>query len=194
MTLLTYLQYTILPYARTTLLCYHYCFCDASQVLTAGVGEVTKSDIAIAGVSNALVICFNVPANHQATEDARRAGIEVGYYNVVYDVLDKVKARLDEIRSPTPDGTYVGRAVVKLVFSIGKVGNIAGCAVMDGEVRKGSSVRIMRLGRVVHEGKLKVLKNLKADAESMVAGTECGIQVSDYEDFQEGDLIECYID
>ena len=73
--------------------------------------------------------------------------------------------RLEEIRSPTPDGTYVGRAVVKAIFSIGKIGNIAGCAVMDGEVRKGASVRIMRLGRVVYEGKLKVLKNLKADAE-----------------------------
>jgi translation initiation factor IF-2 len=164
------------------------------KVLTAGVGELVKSDIAIAGVSNAYVIAFNTAANNQAIDDARRAEIDIGYFNVVYDVLDTVQAKLDDIRSPTPDGVYVGKAEVKVIFSIGKVGNIAGSAVIDGEVQRGANVRIMRLGRVVHEGKLKVLKNVKADVESMVAGTECGIQVTDFEDFQVGDFIECYID
>lgn len=163
------------------------------KILTAGVGELTKSDIAVAGVSNAFVICFNVPANHQAQEDARRSGIEIGYYNIVYDVLDEIGRRLNEIRSPTPEGVYIGKAKVKAIFNIGKVGNIAGCEVLDGEVRKGSKVRVMRMGRVVAEGKLKTLKNLKADADMMVAGTECGIQLSDFEDFQEGDFVECYI-
>ncbi|CAM9158659.1 unnamed protein product [Ectocarpus fasciculatus] len=162
------------------------------KLLPSGVGEITKSDVAIAGVSNAFVVGFNVGADQEATREARANGIDIGYYSVVYNVMDDIQAKLDELVSPTPDGEYTGRAIVKLIFNIGKVGNIAGSMVEDGVINKGGNVLVKRLGRIVHEGKLKTLKNLKVDADKMVMGTECGIQVEGFEDFQEGDLIECY--
>ncbi|CAM9978364.1 unnamed protein product [Scytosiphon promiscuus] len=162
------------------------------KLLPSGVGEITKSDVAIAGVSNAFVVGFNVGADQEATREARANGIDIGYYSIVYNVMDEIQAKLDELVSPTPDGEYTGRAIVKLIFNIGKVGNIAGSFVEDGVINKGGNVLVKRLGRIVHEGKLKTLKNLKADADKMVMGTECGIQVEGFEDFQEGDLIECY--
>ncbi|CAN0369361.1 unnamed protein product, partial [Discosporangium mesarthrocarpum] len=91
------------------------------KLLTSGVGEITKSDIAMAGVSNAFVVAFNVGSDFQAGEDARREGINIGYYSVVYDVIDEIQKKLDELVSPTPEGTYVGKATVKVIFNIGKV-------------------------------------------------------------------------
>eukprot|EP00752_Nemacystus_decipiens_P001884 g1815.t1 len=167
-------------------------FMAKCNILPSGVGEITKSDVAIAGVSNAFVVGFNVGADQEATREARATGIDIGYYSVVYNVMDDIQAKLDELVSPTPDGEYTGRAVVKVIFNIGKVGNIAGSSVEDGVINKGGNVLVKRLGRIVHEGKLKTLKNLKADADRMVMGTECGIQVEGFEDFEEGDLIECY--
>lgn len=167
-------------------------FMAKCKLLQSGVGQITKSDIAIAGVSNAFVVGFNVGADYEATRDARAGGIDVGFYSVVYNVMDDIQKRLDELVSPTPDGVYVGKATVLEIFNIGKVGNIAGSKVIDGVVSKGSNVLVKRLGRIMHEGKLKTLRNVKADVQEMVADTECGIQVEGFEDFQEGDMIECY--
>jgi len=163
------------------------------KVLGASAGEVSKSDVVLASVSDALVVAFNVGANFQAQEEARARGIEIMYANVVYDILDQVEARIKEILSPTPDGEYIGKAKVKQVFSIGKVGNIAGCEVIDGKVKKGANVRVMRGPRVIFEGKMKTLKNVKVDADEMASGSECGIQVDNFEEFELDDVIECYI-
>mmetsp|Transcript_30299 Transcript_30299/g.39111 ORF Transcript_30299/g.39111 Transcript_30299/m.39111 type:complete len:859 (-) Transcript_30299:377-2953(-) len=163
------------------------------KVLSASAGDVTKSDIALASVSDALVIAFNVAANYEAQEEARTREIDIMYASIVYDVLDEMQERIQETLSPTPDGEYVGKARVKQVFDIGKVGKIAGCEVLDGRVKKGANVRVMRGPRVIFEGELKTLKNLKADADEMVAGTECGIALDSFEDFLEDDFIECYV-
>jgi len=163
------------------------------KVLTAGVGELTKSDVAIASVSNARVICFNVNAHPQAAEDARRSKIQIDYYTVVYDAINDIQKNLDSIRLPEPEGRYSGKAEVRAIFSIGKVGNIAGCEVIDGEIRKGAKARIMRMGRAAYEGRIKALRNVKLEVDTMNSGSECGIQLSDFENFVEGDVIECYI-
>lgn len=168
-----------------------YFVCKA-KILQSGVGALSKSDVAIASVSKAYVVCFNTEAGKDSLEDARRDGVEVGFYSVVYEALDHIQHLLDEKRSPTPEGTYVGKATVKAVFNIGKVGNIAGCEVVDGYIKKGAAVRVMRRGRVQHEGTVKTLKNVKTDVDQMVAGTECGIQVSGFEDFEADDYIECF--
>jgi len=163
------------------------------KVLAAAAGEVTKSDVALASVSDALVVAFNVAANFQAQEEARERGIDITYASIVYDVLDDLEARIQEVLSPTPDGEYAGKARVKQVFDIGKVGRIAGSEVLDGRVINGANVRVLRGPRVIHEGVMGTLKNLKADADEMVAGTECGIGLEAFEDFEEGDVIECYV-
>lgn len=169
---------------------------DASQVkvkvLPSGVGEVTKSDVSIAAVSNAWVIAFNVAANYQAQEEARLRDIEIGYYSIVYEVLEEVEVRMQEVLSPTPEGEYVGKAEIKAIFDIGKVGKVAGCAVVDGEAVKTANVRVLRGSKIVYEGKLKTLKHVKEDVQRMAAGSECGINFKEWEEMEEGDVVEFY--
>lgn len=164
------------------------------KVLQSGVGDVTKSDVAIAGVSNAWVIGFNVAANFQAMEEARIRGIEIGYYSIVYECLEEMEKRMQKVLSPTPDGELVGKAEVKAIFDIGKVGKVAGCMVTEGEVVKGSNVRVLRGPRIVHEGKLRTLKSFKEDVQTVASGNECGINFFEWEDMQEEDSIECYVE
>lgn len=163
------------------------------KVLLSGVGDVTQSDLAIADVSNAWTIAFNVATIYQAQEDARNKNLEIGYYSVVYDVLDEMEVRMKEVLSPTPEGDYTGKAEVKAIFDIGKVGKIAGCAVLDGEVLKSANFRVLRGPRIVHEGRLKTLKHVKEDVQSMSAGSECGVNFQDWEEMMEGDIIESYV-
>jgi len=131
------------------------------KVLQTGIGDVTISDMAIAAVSDAWVIAFNVAANTQAMEEARTRNIEIGYYSVVYEVLEEMEGRMQEVLSPTPDGEYVGKAEVKMLFDIGKVGKVAGCACVDGELIKTGNVRVLRGAKIIFEGKIKTLKHLK---------------------------------
>jgi len=162
------------------------------KVLFAGVGDVSQSDVALAGVSGAWVIGFNVAATFQAMEDARVRGLELGYYNVVYDVLDEMERRMEKVLSPTPDGELVGKATVKEIFDIGKVGKIAGSGVLEGKMLKAGTVRVMRGDRIVHEGKLKTLKSFKANVPEVESGNDCGINFFDWEEMEVGDVVECY--
>jgi translation initiation factor IF-2 len=163
------------------------------KVLSAGVGDVTQSDVALASVSHATILAFNVAADMQAQDEARKTGVEIEYHTVIYDILDKLEPLVKEILSPTPDGEYVGSAVVKQVFEIGKVGKVAGCEVKDGMMKKGGVVRILRGTEIVHKGPLKTLRNVKSDVQEMNAGQECGMSFGNWEDMQEGDVIECWV-
>jgi len=162
------------------------------KVLSAGVGDITKSDVAIAGVSDAWVVGFNVAANFAAMEDARVRGLTLGYYNVVYEAMEEMERRMQKVLSPVPEGVLVGKAEVKEVFEIGKVGKIAGCGVVDGNVQRGGNVRVLRGNRIVHEGKLRTLKSFKEDVQKVETGNDCGINFFDWEEMEVGDLIECY--
>lgn len=162
------------------------------KVLQSGIGDVTKSDVSIAAVSNAWVIAFNVAANMQAMDEARTRDIEIGYYSVVYDMLEEMEGRMQEVLSPTPDGEYVGKAEVKMMFDIGKVGKVAGCACTDGDIVKAGNVRVLRGAKIVFEGRIKTLKHLKEDVQTITSGMECGMNFFDWEEMEEGDIVECY--
>jgi translation initiation factor IF-2 len=162
------------------------------RILHAGVGGVNESDVALAAASQALIIGFNVRANPQARELARRDGLEIRYYSIIYDVVDDVKKMLSGMLSPTMTEKLLGHAEVREVFVISKAGKVAGCMVTDGLVRRGARARLLRDNVVVHDGKLGSLRRFKEEVREVKEGYECGIAFENFQDAQKGDVIECY--
>ncbi len=164
----------------------------AARVIFSGVGGITESDVTLAEASNAAVIGFNVRAHKEAREAAERAGIEIRYYDIIYNLVDDVKKAMSGLLAPTLRETMLGNAVILEIFKVSKVGNVAGCRVTDGTVERGASVRLIRDNVVVHQGKLSQLKRFKDDAREVLAGQECGMAFENYHDMKVGDVIECY--
>jgi translation initiation factor IF-2 len=164
----------------------------AARILFAGAGGITESDVTLAEAAGAAIIGFNVRAHKEAREAAERAGIEIRYYNIIYDLVDDVKKAMSGLLAPTLRETMLGNATVLEVFKVSKVGNVAGCRVTDGTVERGANVRLIRDNVVVHEGKLSQLKRFKDDVREVVAGQECGMAFENYQDMKAGDVIECY--
>jgi translation initiation factor IF-2 len=164
----------------------------AARVIFAGAGGITESDVTLAEASGAAIIGFNVRAHKEAREAAERAGIEIRYYNIIYDLVDDVKKAMSGLLAPTLRETMLGNATILEIFKVSKVGNVAGCRVTDGVVERGANVRLIRDNVVVHEGKLSQLKRFKDDAREVVAGQECGMAFENYQDMKVGDVIECY--
>src|SRR5450830_1966538 len=164
----------------------------AARVLHAGVGGISESDVTLAEASGVPIIAFNVRANKEAREAAERAGIEIRYYNIIYDLVDDVKKVMSGLLPPTLRETMLGNAQILEIFKVSKVGNIAGCRVTDGTVERGANVRLIRDNVVIHEGKLSQLKRFKDDAKEVSAGMECGMAFEGYQDMRAGDVIECY--
>jgi translation initiation factor IF-2 len=163
-----------------------------ARILYAGAGGITESDVTLAEAAGAAIIGFNVRAHKEAREAAERAGVEIRYYNIIYDLVDDVKKAMSGLLAPTLRETMLGNAVILEVFKVSKVGNVAGCRVTDGTVERGANVRLIRDNVVVHEGKLSQLKRFKDDAREVVAGQECGMAFENYHDMKVGDVIECY--
>ncbi|HZT25845.1 MAG TPA: translation initiation factor IF-2 [Pseudolabrys sp.] len=164
----------------------------AARVLHSGVGGISESDVTLAEASGVPIIAFNVRANKEAREAAERAGIEIRYYNIIYDLVDDVKKAMSGLLAPTLRETMLGNAQILEIFNISKVGKIAGCKVTDGTVERGANVRLIRDNVVVHEGKLSQLKHFKDDVKEVKAGMECGMAFENYQDMRQGDVIECY--
>ncbi|HZP76202.1 MAG TPA: translation initiation factor IF-2 [Pseudolabrys sp.] len=164
----------------------------AARVLHAGVGGITESDVTLAEASNTPIIAFNVRAHKEAREAAERSGIEIRYYNIIYDLVDDVKQAMSGLLAPTLRETMLGNAQILEIFKVSKVGNIAGCRVTDGTVERGANVRLIRDNVVIHEGKLSQLKRFKDDVKEVGAGMECGMAFENYQDMRQGDVIECY--
>jgi translation initiation factor IF-2 len=164
----------------------------AVRVLHSGVGAITESDVTLAMASKAMIIGFNVRANAQARELARREGVEIRYHSIIYELLDEVKAGLSGLLSPTARETTIGHAEIREVFTITKVGRIAGCRVIDGLIRRGARVRLLRDDIVIHDGALGSLKRFKDDVREVREGFECGIGIEGWNDLREGDVIEAY--
>jgi len=162
------------------------------QVLHSGVGGINESDVALAGASDGMVVGFNVRANVQARDLAKRDGVDIRYYSIIYDLIDDLKALLSGMLAPELRETMLGTAEIRQVFSISKVGNIAGCMVKDGVVKRGSRVRLLRDDTVIHEGKLSTLKRFKDEVREVKDNYECGMGFENYNDIKEGDFIECY--
>ncbi|QAU43940.1 translation initiation factor IF-2 [Bradyrhizobium guangzhouense] len=164
----------------------------AARILHAGVGGISESDVTLAEGFNAAIIGFSVRANKEAAAAAKRNGIEIRYYNIIYDLVDDVKKAMSGLLAPTLRETMLGNASILEIFNISKVGKVAGCRVTDGTVERGANVRLIRDNVVVHEGKLSTLKRFKDEVKEVQAGQECGMAFENYHDMRAGDVIECY--
>jgi translation initiation factor IF-2 len=163
-----------------------------ARIVHAGAGGITESDVSLAETSGAAMIGFNVRANPQARAAAAAAGIEIRYYNIIYNLVDDVKAAMSGLLSPERRETFLGNAEILEVFNITKVGKIAGCRVTEGKVERGAGVRLIRDDVVIHEGTLKTLKRFKDEVAEVPVGQECGMAFQNYENIQAGDVIECF--
>jgi translation initiation factor IF-2 len=163
-----------------------------ARVILAGVGGITESDVTLAGASGAAIIGFNVRAHKEAREAAERTGTEIRYYNIIYDLVDDVKKAMSGLLAPTMRETTLGTAEILEIFTVSKVGKVAGCRVTDGTVERGAHVRLIRDNVVIHEGRLSQLKRFKDDAREVTAGQECGMAFENFQDMRAGDVIECY--
>jgi translation initiation factor IF-2 len=164
----------------------------AARILHAGVGGISESDVTLAEGFSAAIIGFNVRAHKEAAAAAKRNGIEIRYYNIIYDLVDDVKKAMSGLLAPTLRETMLGNALILEVFNISKVGKVAGCRVTDGTVERGANVRLIRDNVVVHEGKLSTLKRFKDEVREVQSGQECGMAFENYGDMRVGDVIECY--
>ena len=163
-----------------------------ARIVHSGAGGITESDVSLAETSGAAIIGFNVRANAQARDAAERAGTEIRYYNIIYNLVDDVKAAMSGLLSPERRETFLGNAEILEVFNITKVGKVAGCRVTEGKVERGAGVRLIRDNVVIHEGTLKTLKRFKDEVAEVPAGQECGMAFANYEDIRAGDVIEAY--
>ncbi|SFO39056.1 translation initiation factor IF-2 [Cohaesibacter marisflavi] len=164
----------------------------SAQILHSGVGGVTESDVTLAAASGAPIIAFNVRANVQAKQAAEQKGVEIRYYNIIYDLTDDVKAAMSGMLSPEVRETFIGYAEILEVFNITKVGKVAGCRVTEGVVERGTGVRLLRDDVVIHTGKLSTLKRFKDEVKEVRVGQECGMAFEGYQDLRAGDQIECF--
>ena len=164
----------------------------AAEIVHSGVGGIIESDITLAASSGAAIIGFNVRANAQARIASDRDGTEIRYYNIIYNLVDDVKAAMSGLLPPERRETMLGNAEILEIFNISKVGKIAGCRVTDGVVQRGTGVRLIRDSVVVHEGNLSTLKRFKDEVREVPSGQECGMAFENYEDMRAGDVIECY--
>ncbi|WP_375648367.1 translation initiation factor IF-2 [Bartonella sp. MU70NMGDW] len=163
-----------------------------ARIVHSGAGGITESDISLAEASNSAVIGFNVRANKQARDFAKTQGIEIRYYNIIYDLVDDIKAAMSGLLSPEQRETFLGNAEILEVFNITKTGKVAGCRVTEGKIERGAGVRLIRDNIVIHEGKLKTLKRFKDEVNEVQSGQECGIAFENYEDMRAGDIIEIF--
>ncbi|MFM9974111.1 MAG: translation initiation factor IF-2 [Beijerinckiaceae bacterium] len=164
----------------------------AARIIHSGVGGISESDVTLANTTGAVILGFNVRAHKEGREAAERAGVEIRYYNIIYDLVDDIKAAMSGLLAPTLREQMLGNAKILEVFNITKIGKVAGCMVTDGKVERGANVRLIRENVVIHEGTLKTLKRFKDEVKEVQTGQECGMAFEKYEDIRAGDVIECY--
>jgi translation initiation factor IF-2 len=163
-----------------------------ARIVHSGVGGITESDVSLASASKAVVVGFNVRANAQAKSSADRDGVEIRYYNIIYDLVDDVKGAMSGLLAPTIREIFLGKAEILEVFNISNVGKVAGCRIAEGKVERGAKVRLIRDDVVIHEGTLSTLKRFKDEVKEVPAGQECGMAFANYQDIRAGDFIECF--
>ncbi len=164
----------------------------APRILHGGVGGINESDVTLAKASGGIIVGFNVRANPQARDLARRDGLDIRYYSIIYDVIDDIKVMLSGLLAPTLKEKYLGNAAIRNVFNITGIGKVAGCYITEGVVKRGAKVRLLRDSVVIHEGTLKTLKRFKDEVKEVKEAFECGMAFENYNDIREGDIIECF--
>jgi translation initiation factor IF-2 len=163
-----------------------------TRVVYSGVGGISEADMTLAKASGALIIGFNVRANPQAREIAKRDKIDIRYYSIIYKVTEDMEQLMVGLLDPTYKETFLGNAQIREVFRVTKAGNVAGCMVTDGMVKRGAKVRLLRDNVVIHEGTLKTLRRFKDEVREVQHGFECGMAFENYDDIKVGDVIECF--
>ncbi len=163
------------------------------HVIHGGVGAVSESDVMLANASNAIIVGFNVRPANGASEAAADQNVDIRLYRVIYDAIEEIEAAMKGMLAPKFREAVIGHAEIRQLFKVSGVGTIAGCHVTDGKIQRGSSVRIVRDGIVVHEGALSSLKRFKDDAKEVSEGFECGLSIEKFNDLKEGDVVEAYI-
>jgi translation initiation factor IF-2 len=162
------------------------------RILHAAVGGINESDITLARASGGMIIGFNVRANPQAREMARRDHVDIRYYSIIYNVVDDIKAAMSGMLAPTLREKFLGNAEIREIFNITKTGKVAGCMVTEGMVKRGGKVRLLRDNVVIHEGTLKTLRRFKDEVREVKEGFECGMAFENYDNIEKGDVIECF--
>ena len=166
---------------------------DKTQLATLTISGTSNKPLAVfLGSSSALVFAFNVRAIPQAREISRRDNIEIRYHSIIYELIEDARLALTGLLDPDLQENFIGYAEIKKVFSVSKIGKIAGCLVTEGIVKKGCSFRLLRDNTVVHQGMLKTLRRFKDEVKEVREGTECGMGFENYNDIQEGDVMECF--
>lgn len=164
----------------------------AIKIIHSATGGITEGDISLAAVSGAIIIGFNVRTNVQAKEIAQAKNVDIRYHSIIYNVVDELKLLLGGMLEPIKSEEYLGQAEIRQVFKVSGTGQIAGCSVIGGTIKKGAKVRLLRANVVVYDGTLKTLKRFKDDVKEAKSGFECGIALENYDDIKEKDIIECY--
>ena len=162
------------------------------SVVHSGVGAINESDINLALASKAVIIGFNTRADAAARKLAENSGIDIRYYNIIYDAVDEVKAALSGMLSPEKKESVLGLVEIRQIYKISKVGTVAGCMVLEGLIKRGARVRLLRDHVVIHDGELDTLKRFKDDVREVKAGFECGLSLKNYNEIKEGDQLEAY--
>jgi len=162
------------------------------EIIHTAVGAVSQEDVQLASASDAVIIGFHVVADDRARAVAEEAGVEIRHYKVIYEVVDDIRAAMEARLAPEEVEEFHGRVEIRQIFRASKLGNIAGCMVKTGKILRNDKIRLIRDGKVIHEGVLASLKRLKDDAKEVKEGFECGIKLKSYEDIKEGDEIEAY--
>jgi translation initiation factor IF-2 len=162
------------------------------NAIHSGVGGITESDVNLAQASGAVIIGFNTRADAGARKLAENFGVDIRYYNIIYDAVDEVKAALSGLLAPEKRENSLGLVEVRQVFRVPKVGAVAGCYVLEGLVKRGSQIRVLRDNVVIHTGELESLKRFKDDVKEVKFGFECGLSIKNFNDVQEGDQLEVF--
>jgi translation initiation factor IF-2 len=162
------------------------------NIIHSGVGAITESDINLALASKAVVIGFNSRADATARKLVQSAGVDVRYYTIIYDAVDEIKAALSGMLAPERKESVLGLVEVREVYRISKVGTVAGCYVLDGSIKRGAMVRVLRDNVVIHTGELDSLKRFKDDVKEVKSGFECGLSLKGFNDLEVGDHLEVY--
>ncbi|BDV43173.1 translation initiation factor IF-2 [Geotalea uraniireducens] len=162
------------------------------NVIHSSVGAITETDVNLATASNAIILGFNVRPEPKAANLAEKEGVDLRLYNIIYDAVEDIKKAMEGLLEPTLREKHLGRAEVREVFSVPKVGNVAGCYILDGKVLRNAHVRLLRDNIVIYEGKMSSLRRFKDDVREVAAGYECGIGLENYNDIKVGDVIEAF--
>lgn len=162
------------------------------NVIQKGVGNINESDVNLANAGKAVIFGFNVKPDNNAAANAARNNVQIKSYSIIYDLLDDARRQMEDLLEPTYKENVIGKAEVRMVFSVSKVGQIAGCLVMEGRVTRSASGRVLRNGKVIHSGKLSSLKHFKDDVKEVISGTECGIGLEGFDGVEVGDVLEIF--